>query len=280
MIEILKPHDLAKGNRILFLEVNNRGNKLSLGAFNDGVTGTLPDRNALTSPGDGWLMRQGYTMVWFGWEMDVEPKLGHLGLAPIVAKNADGSPLTGIVRDELVADRPTPTLPLSSSWQVHTYPEGTFNSYPAASLDNASPGPDGFQPTLTVRAREQDPRAAHPLLRLEFCAFAKPASRATPDAKHICYPEGFEPGRLYELTYRAKDPTVAGVGFAAARDLGAYLKTNAADNPVYRPGQSRAASKARRRAVGWCAAFSRSASIGTRRASAYSTPPIRTSAAD
>lgn len=233
-IEILKPHDLAKGNRILFFEVNNRGNKLSISAFDDGVTGNLPHRNALSSPGDGWLMRQGYTMIWFGWEMDVESKLSQLGLAPIVAKNDDGSSLTGIVRDELVADGPTPTLPLSSSWQVHSYPEGTYDSYPAASLDNATPGPDGFAPALTVRAREQDPR--QPIASSDWSfGICEAGKAATPDDKHICYPAGFAPGRLYELTYRAKDPTVAGIGFAATRDLGAYLKTNAADNPVYRP---------------------------------------------
>src|SRR5664279_5335373 len=36
-IELLKPVDLARGNRILFFEVNNRGNKLALGVFNEGV---------------------------------------------------------------------------------------------------------------------------------------------------------------------------------------------------------------------------------------------------
>ena len=70
-IELLKPGDQARGNRILFFEVNNRGNKLAVDAFNEGVAGTVAERNGLTSPGDGWLMREGYTMVWFGWEMDV-----------------------------------------------------------------------------------------------------------------------------------------------------------------------------------------------------------------
>ena len=37
-IEILKPADMARGNRILFFEVNNRGNKLALDAFDEGVT--------------------------------------------------------------------------------------------------------------------------------------------------------------------------------------------------------------------------------------------------
>jgi hypothetical protein len=52
-IELLKPVDIARGNRILFFEVNNRGNKLAPGSFNDGVAGGVAERNALSSPGDG-----------------------------------------------------------------------------------------------------------------------------------------------------------------------------------------------------------------------------------
>jgi hypothetical protein len=62
-IELLKPVDMAGGNRILFFEVNNRGNKLAPSSFNAGVMGGVADRNALSAAGDGWLMRAGYTMV-------------------------------------------------------------------------------------------------------------------------------------------------------------------------------------------------------------------------
>ena len=47
-IEILKPVDMARGNRILFYEVNNRGNKLAINAFNEGVPLGIANRNALT----------------------------------------------------------------------------------------------------------------------------------------------------------------------------------------------------------------------------------------
>ena len=64
----------------------------------------------------------------------------------------------------------------------------------------------------------------------------------TPDPAWICLKTGFQPGRLYELIYRAKDPTVMGIGFAATRDVGAFFRDARADsrgtaNPVYRPGQ-------------------------------------------
>ena len=237
-IELLKPADMARGNRILLFEVNNRGNKLAPGAFNEGIAGTLAERNALASPGDGWLMRQGYTMVWFGWEMDVRPGMNRLAMAPVVAHHHDGSPLLGVVRSEIVTPAAAASLPISLSQQIQFYPLDSYDSYPTASLDNASPLPDGFLPSLTVRAREQDPREPIPNTAWSFgqCEADK---AAVPDDKHICYPQGFQPGRLYELIYRAKDPTVGGLGFAATRDLGAFLRDAAADetgasNPVFR----------------------------------------------
>lgn len=94
-IELLKPADLTRGARALLFEVNNRGNKLILANFNEGVRGTVADRNGLSSPGDGWLMRSGYTLVWSGWEMDVLDGMNRIGMPPIVAHNHDGSAITG-----------------------------------------------------------------------------------------------------------------------------------------------------------------------------------------
>ena len=236
-VELLKPADMARGNGVLFFEVNNRGNKLAVGAFDAGVGGGTAERNALTSPGDGYLFRQGYTMVWWGWEMDARPGLGRVLMPEIVAHNPDGSALTGVVRSEIITPVATPTLPISMSQQIQWYPFDSYDSYPTAAMDNRAPFADGFAPTLTVRAREQDPRVPIPASDWSFatCPDGKPAQ---PDEKHLCYPAGFKPGRLYELVYRAKDPLVLGLGFAATRDLGAFLRDTAgAANPVYRPGQ-------------------------------------------
>ncbi|HEY6519581.1 MAG TPA: alpha/beta hydrolase domain-containing protein [Roseiarcus sp.] len=238
-IELLKPADMARGNRILFFEVNNRGNKLAPASFNTGVAGGVAERNALSSSGDGWLMRAGYTMVWFGWEMDVRPGMGRIGMPPIVARNHDGSAITGTVRSEIITPLPTTSVPISLSQQIQNYPVDSYDSYPTANLDNSAPFADGFLPTLTVRAREQDPREPIPNSAWSFGTCDQGAT-ASPDEKHLCYRDGFKPGRLYELIYRAKDPTVGGLGFAAARDLGAFLRNSEQDdagavNPVYRP---------------------------------------------
>lgn len=242
-VEILRPADRAKGNGVLFFNIVNRGNKHGITSFNADVPlrlADLPDNNALKNAGDGWMMRQGYTLIWFGWQADVMPGNNRVTMSVPVARNADGSPITGVVRAELVlgplAREPVKTLNLSSGWFT-----GMFHAaYPTASADNRKPFDDGFLPTLTVRGKEQEARTS--ILNSEWSFGACPDGGAvTANDKQICYPAGFQLGRLYELIYRAKDPVVLGLGYAAARDLGSFLKNREQDdsgaaNPVYRAG--------------------------------------------
>ena len=240
-IDILRPADRSKGNGVLFFNIVNRGNKGGLPLFNADVPINLAANNNLATAGDGFMQRQGYTIVWFGWQPDVAPGANRLTMKVPVARNADGSPIAGIVRSELttapqtVPATPTTTLNLSSGW----FTAMITTAYPTVSTDNRTPLADGFLPQLTVRAREHEPRVAIASTEWSFgtCDAGKPA--AVNDTQ-ICYPAGFKPGHLYELTYRARDPLVLGLGFAAARDLGAFLKSAATDdggnaNPVLVP---------------------------------------------
>ena len=240
-VEFLRPADPSRGNRVLLFEVNNRGNKLALIAFDADVRAGTADRNALIGPGDGWLMREGYTLVWWGWEMDAMPGWNRVMMPKIVARNPDGAPITGVVRSEIITPHPTTTVPISLSQQIQPYPFDSYDSYPTANLDNQAQAPDGFLPTLTVRAHAQDPRIPIPNTAWSF-GLCKSGQPARPDAKHLCFPAGFQPGQLYELIYRARDPLVLGIGFAATRDLGAFLHGAAQDdtgapNPLSGPGQ-------------------------------------------
>jgi hypothetical protein len=233
-LEILRPIDPNRANRVLLLEVLNRGNKLALGAFNAGVPGVAADRNLLTHPGDGHLMHQGYTLAWLGWQADVLPGQGRLTLSVPVARHPDGSPIIGTVRTELTTPQPTPTLNLSSGWFTGL----NHRSYPTISLDNHTAHPDGFLPTLTVRAHEETPRVLVPNAAWAFGSCPDGGVPAPSDT-HICLPSGFQPGRLYEQIYRARDPLVMGLGFAALRDVAAFLRRDPRDrqgvpNPVYR----------------------------------------------
>ena len=200
-IDILRPADRSKGNGILFFNVVNRGNKGGL--FNADIPFGFPqniaDNNALKVVGDGFMMKQGYTLVWFGWQGDILPENNRMTLTVPVAKNPDGSAITGVVRGEMIVQVPAKTLNLSSGWFTGL----NHSSYPTASVDNRTPLADGFLPSLTVRSKEQDPRV--PIANTEWSFGVCPeGGSVVPGDRQICFPSGFQPGRIYELIYRAR----------------------------------------------------------------------------
>lgn len=224
-VEILAPADRARGNGVLLMDVVNRGNKRLLQVFNG-----APVSNVINHPGDGLLLQGGYTLVYSGWQPDILPGDNRMTMQVPVARNPDGSSITGVVRSELVTAMPRPWLNLSSGH----FTVMTHASYPTVSTDNATPLPDGFRPTLTVRARQQDARVEIPAGQWSFARCEAGQARQPSDTA-ICLDGGFQPGKLYELIYRAKDPTVLGLAYAGMRDLASFLRDDPA-SPVFRQG--------------------------------------------
>ena len=192
-IYILRPVDPSKGNHRLFFEINNRGSNLSFGHFNDSSTGGN-DPTTAADAGDGFLMRQGYTLLWSGWDATAKPGQGRFTITVPVAKNRDGSPIVGPSLEEFAIDNATTIT-------------GAL-TYPAATIDKSQAG-------LTMRTRYEDP----------------PTEIAATDWEYVnpqtirLLPAGtpFQRGKLYEFTYQATNPLVAGLGFAAIRDVAAFL---------------------------------------------------------
>ena len=230
-IEILRPAGRSKSNGVLFFYIANRGNKGGLALFNADMPFEIAANNNLASAGDGFMLRQGYTIIWFGWQGDVAAGNGRLTMKVPVARNPDGSSITGLVRSELTTSPlvlpPTPatTLNLSSGW----FTAMATTAYPTVSTDNQTPLADGFLPQLTLRRHEFEPRTPIPNGEWSFGA-CNAGNPVTANDTQICYPAGFKPGLLYEVTYRAKDPLVLGLGYAAARDLGSFFKSAAKDD--------------------------------------------------
>jgi hypothetical protein len=233
-IYVIKPVDMARGNRMLFYNVVNRGNKGGLSTFNIDVVGG----NEPTGAGDGFLQEMGYTLIWSGWQPDVRSGNDRMTMTVPIARNPDGTSITGIVRQEIIVGATTVTTALNSS----RFTSGTnHTTYPTASTDNRTPFPDGFLPTLTVRTFPGDPRVPIPNGEWSF-ASCPAGGPVTPSATQLCYPAGFQPGRLYELIYRARDPLVMGLGYAAMRDLHAFFKHERRDdagnpNPLWLEGE-------------------------------------------
>ncbi len=222
-VEILRPKSAAKSNGILLFDVPNRGNKRALTMFNADMAGSGAAINNMEVAGDGFLQKQGTTVIWFGWQGDVLEGGNRMLTRLPVAVNKDGSPVTGVVRSELTTREKVDSLNLSGGWFTNDPPHA---SYRTVETDNTKALAGGFRPTLTVRARENAPREAIAASAWKFggCGQANDTQ--------ICLKAGFEPGKLYELTYLAKDPAVMGIGFAIARDLGTYFRRDEAGNPV------------------------------------------------
>ncbi|CAN7585108.1 alpha/beta hydrolase domain-containing protein [Acidovorax sp. LjRoot66] len=215
---MLKPKDMAKASGVLRYDAPNRGNILTM-------------LNPTATPSDAVYLERGYVMLYSAWQGDV-PKSAAARLTATVpvAKNKDGTSITGPYRAELVPTAASPAM---------TLPGGVFNGtmipYEPASLDNTQPGY-----SLTRRANETDPYVTISAADWKFATCDATGAKAfpgTPSPTSVCLKGGFDPAYLYELVYVAKDPKVMGVGLAALRDTVSFFRSKGADasgtaNPV------------------------------------------------
>jgi hypothetical protein len=209
---MLKPVDVARGNGRLFYQVPNRGGKGMLTTFQK-AAGSL-DPTSEAEFGDGALMRDGFTLLWMGWQWDVPERPGVLRMEMPIATEG-GRRITGLVRGNFILDQRTSTAPLA---------DRDHKAYPV--LD-----PDSPDNVMTVR---DEPTAKGQLI---------PRSRwhFTGDGM-VALDGGFEPGRIYDVVYRSVDPRVVGIGLSGTRDLVSFMKYDrTAANPM--PGV--------RLALGW-----------------------------
>jgi hypothetical protein len=186
-LSILKPRDLNQGNGVALIDIVNRGRRTVLAGFNRAAP-----TNELTTEaelGDGLLLRQGFTIVWVGWEFDVPRRENTVRIeVPVAAGTA------------------TP---------VHGYftPDARRNEFTVTDLNSYTPkDPASAANTLTVRDGMQGAATTIPRERWQL------------NGNVVTLEGGFEAGRTYELSYTASSAPIAGLGFAAVRDTAAWLK--------------------------------------------------------
>jgi hypothetical protein len=185
---ILRPKDEAKSNGVAIVDVLNRGRKIVLN-FNRASGAGANDPKTEADLGDAFLMKQGYTIVWVGWEFDVRRQNGAMGIEAPVARG-----VSGIVHGDFV-------------------PNNRNADQSVGDLAGYTPSnPDGPDSTLTVR----DGVFGHP----ETVAREKWQLKGNT----VTMAAGFEPGRTYQLSYRVTDPPVAGAGMLAFRDVATWVR--------------------------------------------------------
>ena len=201
---ILKPENLAAVDRTLngyskvMYEPPNRGNKTwtALGRVTGGGNdpATITDTTVLAN---SFLMPRGYTLVWSGWEpLAALTSLTQTAALPI-AKNSDGSTITGPAYEYIVTGNSSFTL-----------------AYAAATLDKS-------RATLTHRVHLTDKPTVVPSDQWNYNAAGTAISLVSGN---------FTANDIYEFSYTARDPWVAGLGFAAVRDWNSFIKYETADD--------------------------------------------------
>lgn len=193
---LIKPKEARRGNGTVLYEVSNRGGKGMMGFFNF-AAGSLNPQMAQEF-GDGFLLEQGFTLLWVGWQFDPPVRDGLLRVHAPVAKGTDGRPIQGLVRSDFVV--------------IETATEASLadrNHLAYTVADAADPAT-----VLTVRDSVEGARRTIPRDHWRFNEAGTGVRMAS----------GFEPKKIYEVVYRSENPTVVGVGAAAVRDTISRLK--------------------------------------------------------
>ena len=200
---LVKPIDMSKGSRLLWHDVPNRGGRI-----------TIAEAERLF--GDIGLSS--------GWQGDnagaTAPRENNDYAIVPVARNADGSPVTGQVLGRIVNASGPDSRPL--------FIQGNPVPYTPASLDTA-------KATLETHASESIDGKVSGVRTIASgdwawarCSAANPFP-GTPDPIQICVKGGFDPARLYQVVFTAQDPYVLGIGYAAFRDVASFFR-NAKQN--------------------------------------------------
>jgi hypothetical protein len=201
---MLRPADPRRGNGKIFYDVINRGgNPTSFGNLNEG---------SLTDPGNGFLMKQGYEIVWSGWQPDAEPSTAIYKPNFPIARGPGGAPIVKRTMHQLIPD-----TPMSGAGDTQT----VVGNLLAANLVYAPAA--NPRVTLTVRQEQDDPPTP-----LSPSAVSFPGGKRVQVDMSEAIAKGFDQGAIYEIDYDARDPWVGGLGFVSIRDLVSHLRHESA----------------------------------------------------
>jgi len=205
---ILRPKDSARGNGVVLLDVVNRGRLGVINTFNRAKGSTDPTTDA--DFGDGLLMREGYTIVAVGWEFEV-PKARDKNLiglqAPIATDN--GKPITGWISPWFIPDKNSESYEYTTEYNTDVYPP----------LDPKNPA-------YRLTVREGWVATQHLIPREDWQFGRLENGQVSGNPNWLTVKGGIKAGQTYQLTYESKNPTVAGLGFAALRDMASAMKNN------------------------------------------------------
>jgi hypothetical protein len=197
---LIKPKDASRGNGTLLYEVSNRGGKSMLGFFNFAAGGLDPQTPEQF--GDGFLLEQGFSLMWIGWQFDPPQREGLVRVHAPIAHDGNGQAIRGLVRSDFVVTETSRQASLADRDHL---------AYAVATADDPAA-------VLTVRDSVEGQRRTIPRDQWHF----------SEDGGSVRMAAGFEPKKIYEVVYTSQNPPLVGTGPAAIRDTMSRLKYGAA----------------------------------------------------
>ena len=209
---LLKPVNPVPGGRLLVDSIN-RGNMTALAMFNSSARRV--DGNPDVDPGNGFLFREGYSVLCVGIQWD-PPESAERMRAWFPEALEGGQRLAGPNFVQWWPNQAAPQQLLS---------DAGHKPYPSADIND--PGA-----VLTVRDHQD---GAPTVIARNRWRFARVVNGAIePDPAYVHLDGGFEPGKVYEISYTAIGAPVIGLGYLAYRDAASFFKhaARAAGNPL------------------------------------------------
>jgi hypothetical protein len=209
--QLVKPIDMSRSSQLMWHDVPNRSGRITIGVLE-------------RTSGDIGLSS--------GWQGDnsgqTVPRPTNDTVTVPVARNPDGSPITGQVMGRILNASGPSSRPMTVHSNPLPYRPATLDTRQATLTTHASESIDGVIGT-TAEIAPTDWAFAR-------CSADNPFP-GTPDPTQICLKNGFDPKLLYQVVFTAQDPPVLGIGFAAFRDMASFFRNAEKDdvgtpNPV------------------------------------------------
>ena len=195
---VVKPIDMSKASRLMWQDAPNRGGRITIG---------VPERTF----GDIGLSS--------GWQGDnsgrTVPGPDNDWVVVPIAKNADGSPVSGLVIGRIVNLAGVNSQPMIVNANPVPYKPATLDTSKATLTTHTAETVDG---KIIGEAK----------IASSDWAWAKCSAEnpfpGTPDPTQICVKGGFNPKLLYQVVFTSNDAYILGIGFAAFRDVASFFK--------------------------------------------------------
>jgi len=201
-IAILRPRDASRANGVVVFDVVNRGRHTILEYLNRGNRSAPAWSEAFV--GDDFLLKQGVTLVWLGWQQDLPPLDGYLRMA---GPRING--LNGRVWGEFTVASRVADMSLGDRLSI---------PYAVADVN---------EPTRWLGLSPSRALAPKPIPNHHWAFARMDKGTRVPDPLRVQVEGGFVPGAIYQFAYNTRDPQIAGLALAGVRDLMSWIRHDA-----------------------------------------------------